>query len=486
MKKEELLNGEYQIEHADARPLFIDIPAYAFAGIRFAKDIPAYRYVCTYYSGAELDWMSLKSDIREIGEAILSLHRRDPSYFLRLYQEWKEKFKKLQDVFYSTHEESFSLLSDDALIAKLRAYETLCKKEIPFPAFLDSFAYTEKEFHRLLAAYKQTFGTHEEMTELFSTLAAPVDESFLTEAENELRDIARAKKEDGEDVEERIEEHRKKFSYIQSGYAGHREYSTQYIGARIVELMSEGDFSKVCIAQENREKKAALLAAQAFPPDIVQLMSLTELFIKWQDDRKMFTLMHVVMDASFSKEVAQRAPISPELLTYASFPELITGFEKGFDQAKLQARTHEPFLWVYENGGVALEVTGPFGKALVEKNREKVDRGAAEIRGVAASLGKARGRVRIIRNVQDSEKLIEGEILVIAMTRPEHTPAMKRAAAIVTDDGGIICHAAIVARELKKPCMVGTKVATQVLHDGDLVEVDADKGVVRIVGEEAH
>lgn len=481
MKKEELLNGEYQIEHADARPLFIDIPAYAFAGIRFVKDIPAYRYVCTYYSGAELDWMTLKSDIREIGEAILSLHRQNPSYFLRLYQEWREKFKKLQDAFYSAHEESFSLLSDDALIAKLRAYETLCKKEIPFPAFLDDYAYTEKEFHRLLAAYKQTTGAREEVTELFSTLAAPVDESFLTEAENELRDIAHAQKEDGEDAEERIEEHRKKFSYIQSGYAGYREYSTQDIRARIAELISEGDFSRVCTAQENREKKAALLAAQAFPPNIVQLVSLTELFIKWQDDRKMFTLMHVVMDAAFSREVAQRTSISLELLAYASFPELITGFEKGFDRARLQGRKREPFLWVYENGEVALEVAGPFGKALVEKNREKVDHGAGEIRGVAASLGKASGRVRIIRNIRDSEKLVEGEILVIAMTRPEHTPAMKKAAAIVTDDGGVICHAAIVARELKTPCIVGTKIATQVLHDGDLVEVDADRGVVRIL-----
>lgn len=58
---------------------------------------------------------------------------------------------------------------------------------------------------------------------------------------------------------------------------------------------------------------------------------------------------------------------------------------------------------------------------------------------------------------------------------------MKKASAIVTDDGGITCHAAIVARELKTPCVVGTKIATHVLKDGDMVEVDADKGSVRIV-----
>ena len=58
---------------------------------------------------------------------------------------------------------------------------------------------------------------------------------------------------------------------------------------------------------------------------------------------------------------------------------------------------------------------------------------------------------------------------------------MKKAAAIITDKGGVLSHAAIVAREMKKPCIIGTKVATEVLHDGDLVEVDADNGIVKIL-----
>jgi len=60
---------------------------------------------------------------------------------------------------------------------------------------------------------------------------------------------------------------------------------------------------------------------------------------------------------------------------------------------------------------------------------------------------------------------------------------MKKAAAFVTDEGGITCHAAIVARELKKPCIIGTKIATQALKDGDEVEVDADKGAVKLLKE---
>ena len=67
------------------------------------------------------------------------------------------------------------------------------------------------------------------------------------------------------------------------------------------------------------------------------------------------------------------------------------------------------------------------------------------------------------------------------MTIPDFLPAMKKAVAFVTDEGGILCHAAIVAREFKKPCIVGTKFATKILKDGDYVEVDANNGVVRLL-----
>ena len=67
------------------------------------------------------------------------------------------------------------------------------------------------------------------------------------------------------------------------------------------------------------------------------------------------------------------------------------------------------------------------------------------------------------------------------MTRPEFVPLMKQASAIVTDEGGLISHAAIVSRELKKPCVIATKTATRLFKDGDMLEVDADNGVVRML-----
>ncbi|MFA6918608.1 MAG: PEP-utilizing enzyme [Patescibacteria group bacterium] len=101
--------------------------------------------------------------------------------------------------------------------------------------------------------------------------------------------------------------------------------------------------------------------------------------------------------------------------------------------------------------------------------------------GLIAQTGKEKGRVSIINTYHDIKKVKRGDILVANTTHPNYIPAMKKASAIVTNEGGIISHAAIVARELKKPCIVGTKIATKVLKDGDIVEVDADKGIVKII-----
>lgn len=103
------------------------------------------------------------------------------------------------------------------------------------------------------------------------------------------------------------------------------------------------------------------------------------------------------------------------------------------------------------------------------------------ISGAAASIGRVRGRVRIALSPKEIDGVRKGDILVVIMTTPDYIPAMKLAAAIITDEGGLTSHAAIISRELKIPCIVGTKNATKILKNGDLVEVDAGKGIVRII-----
>ena len=126
-----------------------------------------------------------------------------------------------------------------------------------------------------------------------------------------------------------------------------------------------------------------------------------------------------------------------------------------------------------------LLIIGDYDEVDVDREAEAGD--GKVIKGNTAYPGSAVGYVKIVISRNKIDTVQEGEILVAAMTTPEYMPALKKASAFVTDEGGITSHAAIVARELKKPCIIGTKVATEVLKDGDLVEVDADKGIVRIL-----
>jgi pyruvate,water dikinase len=104
--------------------------------------------------------------------------------------------------------------------------------------------------------------------------------------------------------------------------------------------------------------------------------------------------------------------------------------------------------------------------------------GAVLLRGLGGAPGSASGTVRVLSSLKDAERLTAGDVLVTHMTAPDWVPLMRRAAAIVTDSGGITCHAAIVSRELGIPAVVGTGEATHKLRDGEIVTVDATKGVV--------
>lgn len=104
--------------------------------------------------------------------------------------------------------------------------------------------------------------------------------------------------------------------------------------------------------------------------------------------------------------------------------------------------------------------------------------GRVLVTGLAASAGRASGSVRVLSSPEEGERLAEGEVLVAPITSPDWVPVMRRAAALVTDGGGVTCHAAIVSRELGIPCVVGTRNATTVLRDGETVTVDGAKGIV--------
>ena len=137
----------------------------------------------------------------------------------------------------------------------------------------------------------------------------------------------------------------------------------------------------------------------------------------------------------------------------------------------------------YSEKGKDKLLSGRKAKNFVEKldfEVQKIGR-VRKLEGDCASPGKVRGVVTIINSPAENKKIEKADILVSRMTNPDLMPAIRKAKAIITDIGGLTCHAAIVSREFGIPCVVGTKIATQVLKDGSVVEVDATHGIINII-----
>lgn len=179
-------------------------------------------------------------------------------------------------------------------------------------------------------------------------------------------------------------------------------------------------------------------------------------------------------------KIAQFLKVSREDLGYLTIEEITQALSGKDFKKMIELRKNNICLVTVDTKKLKMKViNSPLPKKyqkIINQNNKKEK--AQELKGLIAQTGVARGKVRIIKSYHDIEKFKAGEILVANTTHPNYLPAMKIASAFVTNEGGVICHAAIVAREMNKPCIVGTKIATKVLKDGNMIEVDANRGIV--------
>ncbi|MFA6918522.1 MAG: PEP-utilizing enzyme [Patescibacteria group bacterium] len=181
-------------------------------------------------------------------------------------------------------------------------------------------------------------------------------------------------------------------------------------------------------------------------------------------------------------ELARRLNLTFEQLIELQIHEvekfIVTGVSAELRQ-ELKLRKNAALVW--DHLGTHL-FTGQKLKSYINKQgATKKIKQINAVKGLSASPGKARGRVFILHSIYDIPKIKKGAILLAPYTYPAIVAAMRKASAIVTDQGGLLSHAAIISREMKKPCIVGTNVATRIFQDGDLVEVDADNGIIKLL-----
>jgi phosphohistidine swiveling domain-containing protein len=320
---------------------------------------------------------------------------------------------------------------------------------------------------------------------LLEIVSVPLKDTWVMRERIDLLKIAAAiqEKRGEKEIEKMCEEHARKYCWLPCYVedippfdGAHfleeaKKMAADFDAARELETMS----GKVFEARERfRELKRELGNNQ-------RLLYLVEAMneISWfRDERDQYRRMFYFYGSSLFKEIAARAGLSLRDVCMLSFQEIQDFLlHKKILSRKELAERRKGYAVVFEAGELRV-LTG----VAQEKLREQIlgkEKEFTQVCGIVGCAGDARGMVVLIRHRSDLNKVVKGSVLVAVTTNPDYVQAMRKAAAIVTDQGGITSHAAIVARELGIPCIVGTMHATRIFRDGDLVEVNAEKGVVK-------
>lgn len=235
-----------------------------------------------------------------------------------------------------------------------------------------------------------------------------------------------------------------------------------------------------------RLEKRKILKKYRLSKELIVIFKLISEMGVWTDERKGYVMQVTYQIYQLMDRLEEKLRVPARLLSHATCHELFKWIQNDKNAVNLSVLKQRRKFSVYyikmiASGKSRAEFIVGRAAKIIYNNIFKM-KNLKEFKGTPVfSSGRIiRGRASLILNTT-TDRFKDGDILVTTMTRPDFLPLMRRAKAIVTDEGGLTCHAAIISRELKIPCVIGTKIATRVLRDGDLVEVDANKGVVKIL-----
>lgn len=282
--------------------------------------------------------------------------------------------------------------------------------------------------------------------------------------------------------------HLKKYKYLGYNFEG-PAFSDEYFLGRWREMLTNKEKIKNILEKINESKTESKQLIKKTSKELridkkhLKLFNITRDIIYGKDYRKMSLVEAYYKIEPLLKEMGRRLGFSLNQVRNCLLKEVEAMLLRNSGKPKDLELRMKGCLFIVINGKLPGRVyTDDLFKKMKIYLKKKED--LSEImyfHGQTASTGKATGAAKIINTVKDLDKMNEGDILVSQMTNPDLVPAMKKAGAIITDLGGITCHAAIVSRELKKPCVIGTKIATRALKDGDVVLVDANQGEIKII-----
>lgn len=323
-----------------------------------------------------------------------------------------------------------------------------------------------------------------EVTEYLLSFSSPLEPNDVLQERMDLLRLAISS--DGFDekqLDEHIELHTEKYKHIPMFDFDHEPYLQSYFREELCLVTNpEKELRELEVLFRDRRKEfEANVTALQLDDDMLLLLEFLKENVFLRDHRDMIRQKLNVQLRILYSEIAKRLQLSVEQVAILTNDEIVD-YLRGHDVfSKEEIEKREQAYLLVQKGEEVEIFSGSEAhlRAKQELESDIIDR-VDEIRGVVGSKGIARGKVSVVFTNRDLSKVSQGDIMVATMTRQDFVPAMRKAAALVTDEGSVTAHAAIISRELGIPCIVASKIATRALQDGDLVEVDAEQGIVTI------
>ncbi len=452
----------------------------------------AYSKILCKYQGYHLWFYFGEKDSFEVGESIVRRIVNEPGYARRVNQNIIKQADKLRTFCQKIPQKNLDKLSDKQLWKIYDRQDKIHKEYYTWcwiPVAADMF---HNNLTRRVKEYLRGLGIDEgKVNEYFIVLTQPTKKSLIYIEQEELLRIA-ARIETGclplPEGEaggggSAVENHRRKYYYTKHLWVK-GEYTFNDYWKQIKDALGQPGGVRAALAKMREDFKNNKLKRN-------QLIKKLKVDKKWQDIfiafgdfmvtkiyRRYAQIFAVHHMSAVLKEIARRKCLTEKQVRFmlpSEIKKLL--LENKYNARELNERTTRCVY--YAERGYDKVFVGQEAAKLLKTAERTVGANIQELRGEIGCPGQARGKVKIIIRAQDMGKMNKGDILVSIATDPDIVPAMKKAAAIVTEQGGVTSHAAIVSREFKIPCVIGTKIATRVLKDGDIVEVDANKGIIK-------
>ncbi|KKU48044.1 MAG: Phosphoenolpyruvate synthase/pyruvate phosphate dikinase [Parcubacteria group bacterium GW2011_GWA2_46_9] len=435
-----------------------------------------------FFTDGKADWYLDMRDVRRGARIVVERAKHDASISTKLLRAWRDDEHAFQKFFDNFSKVRLKMLSDSKLLSLAERWHTLFVRRVTSSAIIDHFALgTDMLIAKMLRAELGGTDKESDFTKIFSTVTAPAHQSFINKAEMELLKIAIKLPSSSK----QLAKYQQRYFWLHNNYFRAQELSKKFFQREIERWQNSGANLLAKYKQlrdmpaNNVRKKIQLLKKHKLSRHLRTLLKISEDFTWWQDERKRSTFLNIHLGSKILGEMARRRKYNPELMKYLMPFEIKLMFLKGSPSVEDLRKRQRGCVMVVWRGGYCVAIGRDIDRLRHLMFTAKTRDAVRDVRGLSASVGKAVGRVKIVGSVKEINKVNKGDILVAVMTRPDYIIGIKKAAAIVTNEGGITCHAAIVSRELGIPCIIGTKIATEVFKDGDLVEVNANHGVVK-------